>query len=91
MTENFCRSILYKMLEEIQTLERPRTLAEFLLESPPVRRPKQVLCGLARTQNLTFIQLRSPHPLQSEEEEEESETDGLDDQSLLFGPTNEQI
>ncbi|CAG01290.1 unnamed protein product [Tetraodon nigroviridis] len=35
VTENFCRSLLYRMLEGIQTPERPRTLAEFLLESPP--------------------------------------------------------
>lgn len=43
MTQNFCRSLLLKILEGIQTPERPKTLAEFLMESPPVSSPKQVL------------------------------------------------
>lgn len=38
VTENLCRLLLYKILEGIQTPERPRTLTEFLMESPPVRR-----------------------------------------------------
>lgn len=43
VTQNFCRSLLLKILEGIQTPERPKTLAEFLMESPPVSSPKQVL------------------------------------------------
>lgn len=98
MTENFCKSLLYKILEDMQTSEQPRSLAEFLMESPPVRRSnqalslQQILFGLTLTQNLTFIQSHSPHPLQSERcEEKESEIMDLVEQILLFESSNEQI
>lgn len=86
MTENLCRSLLYKILEGIQTTERPRTLGEFLRESPPVRRSNPVVSlQQVLTQKLTFIQFHSAHHLQSETcEEKESETIDLADQNLLF-------
>lgn len=87
MTENFCRLLLYKILEGIQTPERPRTLTEFLMESPPVRRSFSRFCV-----NLTFLRFHFSPPFQSESSKEnESDPTDLADQSLLFESTNEQI
>lgn len=46
VTQNFCRLLLCKILEGIQTPERPRTLTEFLMESPPVRSSFSRFCGV---------------------------------------------
>ncbi|TWW53651.1 Acetylcholine receptor subunit delta [Takifugu flavidus] len=38
VTEKFCRSMVYKILEGVQTRERSSSLVEFLMGSPEVRR-----------------------------------------------------
>lgn len=42
VAEKFCRSLVYKILDGIQTKERSGSLAEFLMGNPGVRRPGQV-------------------------------------------------